>query len=67
MAYFLAQATGRPIKFIPRHANDLESFSHRHPAVVTIRSGVKRDGTILAREVRVRQDAANFHPGPRGS
>jgi CO/xanthine dehydrogenase Mo-binding subunit len=53
MAYFLARATGRPIKFIPRLARDVESFSHRHPSVVTIRSGVKRDGTIVAREVRV--------------
>jgi CO/xanthine dehydrogenase Mo-binding subunit len=53
MAYFLARATGQPIKFIPHHPRDVESFSHRHPAVVTIRSGVKRDGTIVAREVRV--------------
>ncbi len=53
MAYFLARATGRPIKFIPRHPTDLESFTHRHPAVVTIRTGVKRDGTIVARYVRV--------------
>jgi CO/xanthine dehydrogenase Mo-binding subunit len=53
LAYFLARATGRPIKFIPRLTRDVESFTHRHPSVVTIRTGAMRDGTIVAREVRV--------------
>ncbi len=53
LAYFLARATGRPIKFIPRLATDVESLSHRHPSVVTMRTGAMRDGTIVAREVRV--------------
>lgn len=52
-AYHLARATGRPIKFVASAHADLVAMSHRHPSVVTVRSGVKADGTIVARHARV--------------
>src|SRR5207253_10492146 len=51
--YYLARKTGRPIKFIVSSPEELSVGTPRHPAVITIKSGVKRDGTIVARDVRV--------------
>jgi CO/xanthine dehydrogenase Mo-binding subunit len=50
-AFYLARATGRPVKFVSSSQDDLIALSHRHPAVITFRTGVKRDGRIVAREV----------------
>ncbi|MPZ12821.1 MAG: molybdopterin-dependent oxidoreductase [Chloroflexi bacterium] len=47
-AYHLAKLTGRPVKFITPSTIDLTAMSHRHPAVITLRIGVKRDGTLQA-------------------
>ncbi len=52
-AYYLARATGRPVKFVNSSAEDLTAQALRHPSVVTMKSGVKRDGRIVARETRV--------------
>jgi len=52
-AYHLALTTGRAIKFVAPSHVDLTAMSHRHPSVITIRSGVKRDGRILARWARI--------------
>ena len=49
-AYHLARMTGRPIKFVASSQEDLTSTSHRHPATVSIQSGVTRDGQIVARK-----------------
>lgn len=53
VAYHLARMTGRPVKFVASSHVDLVGLSHRHPSVVTIRTGLQRDGRILARSVRV--------------
>lgn len=52
-AYYLARLTGRPVRFVASSQEDLVALSHRHPAVVTLRTGVRRDGRIVAREVRI--------------
>lgn len=61
-AYHLARATGRPVKFVASSHEDLLSTSHRHPLVATLRTGVKRDGTIVAREAKI-----VFNSGAYGS
>ncbi len=53
VAYYLAQQTGRPVKFIASSTEDLIAASPRHPSVVTLRTGLKRDGTMVARQARV--------------
>jgi CO/xanthine dehydrogenase Mo-binding subunit len=52
-AYYLAQSLGRPVKFVNSANEDLIATSPRHPSVVTLKTGMKRDGTILARDARV--------------
>ncbi|MPZ15941.1 MAG: molybdopterin-dependent oxidoreductase [Chloroflexi bacterium] len=53
LASHLARLTGRPIKFVSTAQDDLLTLSHRHPSVVTIRTGLRHDGTIVARHVRI--------------
>ncbi len=53
VAYFLAQQSGRPVKIVMTYAEELMAGNPGHPTVVTVRSGVKRDGRIVARYLRV--------------
>ncbi len=62
VAYHLARATGRPVKFVNSSTEDLTAMALRHPSVVTMKSGVKRDGRIVARETRI-----VFNTGAYGS
>jgi CO/xanthine dehydrogenase Mo-binding subunit len=49
--YFLAQKTGRPVKIVMTFAEELSASNPAHPTVITIKSGVKRDGRIVARRI----------------
>jgi len=49
--YFLAQKTGKPVKIVMSYAEELSASNPAHPTVITIRSGVKRDGRIVARKL----------------
>jgi CO/xanthine dehydrogenase Mo-binding subunit len=53
VAYHIARATRRPVKFVNSSTEDLTAMALRHPSVVTIKSGLKRDGRIVAREARI--------------
>ncbi len=52
IAYLLAQRTGQPIKIIMSYAEELTASNPTHPTVVVVKSGVKKDGTLVARKVR---------------
>ena len=67
LAYFLARATGRPVKMVMGYLEEFLAGNPRHPARVTVRSGVRRDGTLTARQVRVVFNSgayAAFKPSP---
>ena len=53
LAYFLALRAGRPVKMIMSYTEELMAGNPRHPAVVTIKTGVKNDGTFWARHSTV--------------
>jgi carbon-monoxide dehydrogenase large subunit len=53
VAYFLAERSGRPVKIVMSYGEELTAGNPAHPTVVTIRSGVKRNGRIVARHLRV--------------
>lgn len=61
LCYFLAKATGRPAKMIMTYAEELMAANPRHPSTVTVKTGVKSDGRIWAREVK-----AVFNSGAYG-
>ena len=62
-AAILARATKRPVRIVNSREEDLTSGNPRHPMHFFIRSAVKPDGSILAREVRVVMDAGAYATG----
>ncbi len=52
-AYYLAKMTGRPVKLVNTNMEELTAGTPRHPSVTRIKSGVMRDGTLIAREVLI--------------
>jgi CO/xanthine dehydrogenase Mo-binding subunit len=52
VCYFLAQRTGKAVKMVLDYAEELAACSHRHPAVITLRTGVDGDGRLCALHAR---------------
>jgi CO/xanthine dehydrogenase Mo-binding subunit len=52
VCYFLAQRTGKAVKLVLDYAEELAATSHRHPAVITLRTGVDSDGRLCALQVK---------------
>ena len=51
--YFLAQATGRPVRSIMTYAEELGTVNPRHPVKIHLKTGVDREGRIIAHEARL--------------
>ncbi|HEV7662819.1 MAG TPA: xanthine dehydrogenase family protein molybdopterin-binding subunit, partial [Chloroflexota bacterium] len=56
----LARRAGRPVKFAPSNAEELVAGNPRHPSSITLKTGVKRDGTLVAREARIVMDGGAY-------
>ena len=52
VCYFLAERTGKPVKMILDYSEELAACSHRHPAVITLRTGVDSEGQLCALHAR---------------
>jgi CO/xanthine dehydrogenase Mo-binding subunit len=50
LAYLFRKQTGRPVKFAMDYAEELMAANPRHPSVIRVKAGLKRDGTITAWE-----------------
>jgi CO/xanthine dehydrogenase Mo-binding subunit len=48
IAYYLAKATGRPVRMVMDYSEEFMAANPRHGTVVRLRTGLKRDGTITA-------------------
>jgi len=49
IAYYLAKAAGgRPVKLVFDYTDELLAGGHRHPSVITLKTGVADDGTLTA-------------------
>jgi CO/xanthine dehydrogenase Mo-binding subunit len=67
LCYHLAKRTGRPVKMVMSYTEELQASSPRHASVITIKTGVSKDGRILARQVRALWDSGaytGFKPTP---
>ena len=53
ICYFLAERSGRPVKLVLDYSEELMAAAHRHPAVITLRTGVEQDGTLCAVEAKI--------------
>jgi CO/xanthine dehydrogenase Mo-binding subunit len=65
----LAMKTGRPVKLVLTRQEDMTAMTPRHASVVTVKTGVKSDGTIVGRQIRLIYDTgawAGDGPGVAG-
>ena len=60
LCYYLSLHSGRPVKMVMDYIQELMAANPRHPATMAIRSGVKRDGTLTARQARVVFDSGGY-------
>jgi CO/xanthine dehydrogenase Mo-binding subunit len=67
LAYFLALRTARPVKMVMDYVEELTAGNPRHAAIIQLKTGVKRDGTLVAHQSRVVFDSGaygGFKPVP---
>lgn len=57
---FLARKTGRPVQLAISREEELAAANPRHPSIIQIKTGVKRDGTLMARQVKVIYDTGAY-------
>jgi CO/xanthine dehydrogenase Mo-binding subunit len=60
LAYYLAKATGRPVKMVMTYGEELTAGNPRHPSIIEIKTGVKRGGKLWAREVKMIFDSGAY-------
>lgn len=53
LCYYLARHAQRPVKMVMDYIQELMAGNPRHPALITLKTGVTKDGRILARQARV--------------
>ena len=53
LCYFIAQRCNRPVKMVMTYTEELMASTVRHPGVITLRTGVKRDGRLWAQDARL--------------
>ena len=66
ICYLLAQRSGRPVKMVMEYREEFIAGAPRHAAVVRLKTGVKRTGTIVAHEMDAYLDSGaygGFRPG----
>jgi CO/xanthine dehydrogenase Mo-binding subunit len=66
ICYLLALRTGRPVKMVMEYREEFIAGAPRHAAVIRLKTGVRRDGTIVAHEMEAYLDSGaygGFRPG----
>ncbi len=64
--YFLARATGRPIKSVMSYADELQGTNPRHATTIHLRTGVDAEGHFVAHEATVTFDGGAYAAGKPG-
>jgi CO/xanthine dehydrogenase Mo-binding subunit len=59
-AALLARKAGKPVRMIYDRHEDLAATTKRHPAIVTHRTGLKADGTLVAQDIEVVMDGGAY-------
>ena len=59
-AALLARKAGRPVRLIYDRHEDLAATTKRHPGVITHRTGVKKDGTLLFQNIDILLDGGGY-------
>jgi CO/xanthine dehydrogenase Mo-binding subunit len=53
LAYFLALRSGRPVKMVMDYVEEFTAGNPRHAALIQLKTGVMRNGTMVAHQARV--------------
>jgi len=61
--YFLARATGRPIKAVMSYVDELQASNSRHMAIMKLRTAVSSDGKFLAHQSEAVIDGGAYAAG----
>jgi CO/xanthine dehydrogenase Mo-binding subunit len=64
--YFLARATGRPIKAVMSYVDELQASNSRHSAIMTLRTAMSADGHFLAHQCEAIIDGGAYAAGKVG-
>src|SRR5919108_4115598 len=59
-AALLARKAQKPVRMIYDRHEDIAATTKRHPAIVRHRTGVTRDGTLIAQDIEVVMDAGAY-------
>ena len=59
-ASVLALKAKRPVRMIYERHEDIVATTKRHPAIIRHRSGIKRDGTLVAQDIDVVMDGGAY-------
>jgi CO/xanthine dehydrogenase Mo-binding subunit len=60
VAYYLAKATGRPVKIVTDYIEELGAGNPRHATKTKLKTGVMNDGTIVAHSVEYIVDSGSY-------
>ncbi|HKY09302.1 MAG TPA: xanthine dehydrogenase family protein molybdopterin-binding subunit [Candidatus Binatia bacterium] len=60
LCYALARKTGRPVKMLVDYAEELIAGNPRHGAVIRVKTGVKRNGILIAQHVQFVFDSGAY-------
>ncbi|MET0500010.1 MAG: xanthine dehydrogenase family protein molybdopterin-binding subunit, partial [Candidatus Binatia bacterium] len=66
ICYLLALRSGRPVKMVMEYSEEFIAGAPRHAAIIRLKTGVKRDGTIVAHQMEAFLDSGaygGFRPG----
>jgi len=53
LCYFIARASRRPVKMVMNYTEELTAGNPRHAALITLRTGVTRDGAITGHRAKL--------------
>lgn len=60
VCYFLALKSGRPVKMVMEYQEELTAGAPRHAGVIRMKTGVKRDGTLVAQQMEAFFDSGAY-------
>jgi 4-hydroxybenzoyl-CoA reductase alpha subunit len=60
-AVVLSKKTGRPVKIVNTREEEFMTTRRRHPFVITLKTGVKKDGTLLAIDAKAIADGGAYN------
>jgi CO/xanthine dehydrogenase Mo-binding subunit len=60
VAYFLSKKSGQPVKMIMDYTEELTAGNPRHASIIKIKTGVKKNGTIVAHHIQFMFDSGAY-------